>query len=208
MARGRTKAPAARKLPRQPRAQVTVDAIVTAVERVLEQHGAAGLTTNRVAEIAGVSIGSLYQYFPNKEALVGAVIERYVGHTFAQCSAAVAASGALPLPAAVERVAFAITTAYANLRPIHRWLIDLRTAAAFHERFRRALDGLVAEVAAALAARADVRLADPPATAFVLVHGIAGIVDAVGARELGADVGPIVAEAARLVRVFLEASAP
>lgn len=63
-----------RKIPRQPRARETVRAILDATAHIL--GAGATLTTNRVAEVAGVSIGSLYQYFPSKEALVAALVER------------------------------------------------------------------------------------------------------------------------------------
>ena len=62
-----------RKEPRQARSRATVEVIVQAGARVLGEHGWAGFTTNRVAETAGVSIGSLYQYFPDKLALIEAV---------------------------------------------------------------------------------------------------------------------------------------
>ena len=65
-----------RKRPVQPRAQATVEAILAAAAGILEQDGPARLTTNAVAAEAGVSIGSLYQYFPNKLALTAALIER------------------------------------------------------------------------------------------------------------------------------------
>jgi AcrR family transcriptional regulator len=63
-----------RKSPSQSRSQATVQAILQAATRVLTQHSLAGFNTNRVAEVAGVSVGSLYQYFPNKDALVTALI--------------------------------------------------------------------------------------------------------------------------------------
>ncbi len=66
-----------RKQPRQERAKATVDAILTAAAQVLIAYGYENATTARVAERAGVSIGSLYQYFPNKEALVAALIEHH-----------------------------------------------------------------------------------------------------------------------------------
>jgi AcrR family transcriptional regulator len=66
----------ARKEPKQRRSQATVEAILGAAARVLAQESLAGFNTNRVAEVAGVSVGSLYQYFPNKAALVVALIER------------------------------------------------------------------------------------------------------------------------------------
>jgi AcrR family transcriptional regulator len=62
-----------RKEPRQARSRATVDAIVQAGARVLGDQGWAGFTTNKVAEVAGVSIGSLYQYFPDKLSLIEAV---------------------------------------------------------------------------------------------------------------------------------------
>jgi AcrR family transcriptional regulator len=66
-----------RKVPRQARSQATTDAILDAAAHILGDRGWAGLTTNAVAEVAGVSIGSLYQYFPNKLALIEAVRQRH-----------------------------------------------------------------------------------------------------------------------------------
>ncbi len=66
-----------RKSPRQERSKATVDAIVLAMTRVLIKDGWDAASTNRVATEAGVSVGSLYQYFPSKEALVLAVMERH-----------------------------------------------------------------------------------------------------------------------------------
>ncbi|MEJ1992433.1 MAG: TetR family transcriptional regulator [Maritimibacter sp.] len=67
---------APRKQGRQSRAKATEAAIVEAAARILESAGAAGLTTNHIAERAGVSIGSLYQYFPNKQAVIAALLRR------------------------------------------------------------------------------------------------------------------------------------
>jgi AcrR family transcriptional regulator len=67
-----------KKVPRQARAKVTVQAIIQASAQVLEEEGYAALTTNGVAERAGVSIGSVYEYFPGKEAIVAAVATQMV----------------------------------------------------------------------------------------------------------------------------------
>jgi AcrR family transcriptional regulator len=64
-----------RRRPRQARAQATVDAIIKATARVLIEEGYDRASTNRIAQAAGVSIGSLYQYFPSKEALVASLVE-------------------------------------------------------------------------------------------------------------------------------------
>ena len=66
-----------RKRATQERARVTVDALVEATARILVRDGFDLASTNRIADDAGVSIGSLYQYFPSKEALVAAVVERH-----------------------------------------------------------------------------------------------------------------------------------
>src|SRR6516164_1611810 len=66
-----------RKLASQERSRATVDALLEATARILLKEGYDKASTNRIAEVAGVSIGSLYQYFPSKEALVAAVIDRH-----------------------------------------------------------------------------------------------------------------------------------
>lgn len=65
-----------RKSPKQARSAATVEIILEAAARILESKGLNGYTTNAVAERAGVSVGSLYQYFPGKDALTGALIRR------------------------------------------------------------------------------------------------------------------------------------
>jgi AcrR family transcriptional regulator len=66
-----------RKDASQERSRATVDALIEATARILVREGFDKASTNRIAEVAGVSVGSLYQYFPSKEALVTAVIERH-----------------------------------------------------------------------------------------------------------------------------------
>jgi AcrR family transcriptional regulator len=67
-----------RKKPRQERAVQTVRAILQAASQVLVEEGYAAATTTRVAEVAGVSIGTLYQYFPSREALVAGLIDGHI----------------------------------------------------------------------------------------------------------------------------------
>jgi len=66
-----------RKDASQERSRATVDALLEATARILVREGFDRASTNRIADVAGVSIGSLYQYFPSKEALVAAVVERH-----------------------------------------------------------------------------------------------------------------------------------
>jgi AcrR family transcriptional regulator len=76
-----------RKSPAQARAVETVAIVIEAAARILEERGFAGYTTNAVAERAGVSIGSLYQYFPGKDALTAALIERETATLLAEIAA-------------------------------------------------------------------------------------------------------------------------
>jgi AcrR family transcriptional regulator len=66
-----------RKTPRQERSRATVDALLEATTDILSREGYSRLTTNRIAERAGVNIASLYQYFPGKEAIVAELRRRH-----------------------------------------------------------------------------------------------------------------------------------
>jgi AcrR family transcriptional regulator len=68
-----------RKKASQERSKFTVDAIMKATSMLLEESGLKGLTTNKIVEKAGVSIGSLYQYFPGKEAILSLLMEKQFG---------------------------------------------------------------------------------------------------------------------------------
>lgn len=86
-----------RKTPRQSRSVATVEAIYDATIQVLLRDGPDRLTTVRVAGRAGVSVGTLYQYFPNKQALLFAVLERHLLRTVAAVEEACATNHFQPL---------------------------------------------------------------------------------------------------------------
>ncbi len=67
-----------KKEPKQPRARQTVTRIIDATAELVRELGVDGITTNKVAERANVNIASLYQYFPNKQALISALLQRYL----------------------------------------------------------------------------------------------------------------------------------
>src|SRR5215467_11158950 len=113
-----------RKRPRQIRSKATVDTILQATARVLVKHGFDGLTTNAVASAAGVSIGSLYQYFPNKEALVAALAERHLEDMNAAVLAELARVATLPIAEAARRVIELTIRAHAIDPALHRVLIE------------------------------------------------------------------------------------
>jgi AcrR family transcriptional regulator len=98
-----------RKTASQERSRSTVDALLEATARVLLREGYDRASTNRIAEVAGVSIGSLYQYFPSKEALVAAVIDRHTQEVSEVTRNALVKAAAHPIEvAAREFVSIAI----------------------------------------------------------------------------------------------------
>lgn len=95
---------APRKVPTQERAQATVEAILEATAGVLRTQGYDGLTTNKVADAAGVSVGSLYQYFPGKDALVTALLLRFAERQRATFFGAIAGLGEAPVAIVIGAV--------------------------------------------------------------------------------------------------------
>jgi AcrR family transcriptional regulator len=106
MARGRTPVISARKQPRQARSARLVTDILEAAVRVLVRDGARRFTTARVAERAGISVGSLYQYFPNKEAILFRLQTEEWRQTIDQLGRILNDAGVTPL----ERLRVAVRT--------------------------------------------------------------------------------------------------
>jgi AcrR family transcriptional regulator len=113
-----------RKAPRQERSRATIDAILTATARILVQEGFDHASTNRVAQAAGVSIGSLYQYFPSKEALVAALAERHMDEMLGVVVAAFERIGALPLGQATREMVSLLLGAHAIDPRLHQVLTE------------------------------------------------------------------------------------
>jgi AcrR family transcriptional regulator len=113
-----------RKAPRQARSRAMVDAILDATARVLVKDGYEGTTTNRVAALAGVSVGSLYQYFPNKESLVAGVIDRHCDEMEALFESKIAALSNAPVPVAARELIQLLIECHALNPKLHRVLME------------------------------------------------------------------------------------
>jgi AcrR family transcriptional regulator len=113
-----------RKQPRQARAAATVAAVVEAAARILEAEGLGGFNTNAVAARAGVSIGSLYQYFPGKDAILAALIRREAEAFDAALTQAVSETRDLGTTSAVALLA-RVAVAHQASRPRLARLLDL-----------------------------------------------------------------------------------
>jgi len=101
-----------RRTPRQARAAETVAAILEGAAQVLEAGGLAAFTTNAVAERAGVSIGTLYQYFADKQALLRALAQREMTQTLAAVAAALRGETGATVEQRVRAMVRAIINAF------------------------------------------------------------------------------------------------
>lgn len=113
-----------RKHASQDRSRATVDALIEATARILVREGFDKASTNRIAEAAGVSVGSLYQYFPSKEALVIAVIVRHQDELMQIARGALAEVVSLPIAKAVRRLVTVAIEAHRVDPKLHRVLAE------------------------------------------------------------------------------------
>lgn len=113
-----------RKLPQQERSKATIEAILTATARILVKEGFDRASTNRIADAAGVSIGSLYQYYPSKEALVAALVEQHTAKMTEEIVGALASVAHLPLAAAVREMIDLMLRAHAVDPTLHKVLAE------------------------------------------------------------------------------------
>jgi AcrR family transcriptional regulator len=205
---------APRKSPRQGRSAATVDAILDATARVLTTTGYDRCSTNRVAVAAGVSVGSLYQYFPSKEALVAALATRHNAKMSALVRGKLTELARAPMTEAVRGMIDAMVAAHAVDPKLHKVLIEEVPRVGRLENVQAVERETKAMVAALLEARkGELRRARPgggtPAAdgetmAFVLVHVVEAVTHAsVIAEHEPARARRIAAELADLVLRYL-----
>ncbi|MCE9580577.1 MAG: TetR/AcrR family transcriptional regulator [Deltaproteobacteria bacterium] len=167
--------PVPRKRPQQERSRQTVDVILTAAERILSREGLAAVTTARVAEVAGISVGSLYQYYPNKESIFGALLERSIDRYYQVAVAALEATRSLALDVALRRIIEGLVAYFREAPRLHGALHEVVSAAGQRETYRRYLARHVEAIGAYFASRADELRRPPAIAAFVIVHAADGI---------------------------------
>lgn len=176
--------PPERRRPRQARALQKVELILEAAMRLLDQGDIASLTTNAVAEKAGVSIGTLYQYFDDKQAILNALVQREVDAMAAKAMSSVTG----PVPGApgdrIRLIARAVLGTYGGRTRVHRMLMAYALAPGGASR----LNPLYAGIAGVLSSSGVVMHGGTPRTmtpaeAFVLTHAIAGVLRGYVAQE-------------------------
>ena len=204
--RSARRAASPRKRPTQERSRETVRAILEAAARIFEQVGVDAATTDRIAERAGISVGSLYQYFPNKDAILVALAHCHLLETAGALAPGLAALDANPgLEEALLPLVHAVVKLHSVRSRLHALLFsEALPDPALWQAIGAARDAACARVARYLSASPEVRVADPALAARVafdvlmaLAHGFALDPHAGGTAELRAQ------EIATVVRRYL-----
>lgn len=199
-----------RKAPRQARSQATVTAILDATARVLVERGYAATNTNLVAERAGVSVGSLYQYFPNKEALVRALQDRHMHQMYGVIGAALQRCQGLPFDEALALSIEGLVESHRIDAGLHRVLetqfADLASVDAV-ARFEAALEEQICALLQHY--QAELKVDHPRLASYMLMHALHGLVHAVvHQRPGGVSLKQATREIVRLTRAYLTTPDP
>jgi AcrR family transcriptional regulator len=167
-----------RKLPSQERSKELVASLIQTTARILLRDGWHGLTTNRVAREAGVSVGSLYQYFPGKEALLHALVEQIAEEMAAHVLAAGEALRSASVEEGIDRIVRVSLEASRKDGPLYRAVLlelpRLETLEIFERINRRLADALAEWIAER---RDELEVVDPSLTAHVLVTSLDALTD-------------------------------
>jgi AcrR family transcriptional regulator len=182
-----------------------VDVIVEAAARILFREGADALSTNRIAEVAGVSVGSLYQYFPNREAIVTQLIESKFDVVSTAFAALPAIGDDIPLAGLIaERVAILVRITLETFPP------GIETFGPPRKEISDPIFATIeAEIRRVIEARPDVvAVADPGLAASVCTAAVRGVLIATRRRTLTAPPETITAELTALIVRYLTAGPP
>lgn len=169
-----------RKAPRQARSQATVGAILDAAARVLVERGYAATNTNLVAELAGVSVGSLYQYFPNKDALITALHERHSRQMNEVAERVLQVDEELGFDAALSRAIHGIVEAHLVDAGLHR-VLERQLAGMETLDHHAEVERKMSEQILRLLKRYpdDVKVPDLRLATYMLMHSLHSLVHAV-----------------------------
>lgn len=164
-----------RKRAQQSRSRATQARVLAAAARVFEAHGYAAGTTNRIAETARLSVGSVYQYWPNKDAILAELMRRHVAEGMAEIQRRLDDAGGLPrdLPAKVRLFVDAAIANHAGNRRLHRVLFEeAPRPPALLAELHALESATVASVRKLLNDDGSVRVADLDVAAYLVVAGI------------------------------------
>ncbi len=168
-----------RKSASQRRSRLTVDALVEATARILTKESYDRASTNKIAALAGVSIGSLYQYFPSKEALVAAVIGRHTQELSRVVRDAFLKIASRPIDIAARELITAAIDAHRVDPRLHRILDEQVPRTGQLENVDAAVRNACALFRGYLEAhRSEIDIADLDLAAFILVTTVEALTHA------------------------------
>jgi AcrR family transcriptional regulator len=169
----------ARKEPVQARSKTMVEMIMRAAARILIRDGYEALTTNQVAEEAGASVGSLYQYFSSKQQLVAALLERHIDETMAQIREQQPRLSLLPVEQAVPRFVELMIESHRIDPELHRVFVEqLPRVGAFAKVETNLNEGILLAEAYLRAHAAEIGPQNHALSAFMLVYTIEALTHA------------------------------
>jgi AcrR family transcriptional regulator len=162
-----------RKNPRQERSRATVEAILEATARILVKEGYDRASTNRIALAAGVSVGSLYQYFPSKEALVAALVDHHMNRMTELLTNKAAELADAPIQVAAREVIRAMIAAHRIDPDLHRVLVEQVPRLGRLQRIEEFETHTCTMLRAWLAARRkEIRPKNVDLAAFIVAHAV------------------------------------
>lgn len=168
-----------RKRPQQSRAVATVEAILEAASQVLVERGHAGMTTTRVAARSGVSVGSLYQYYPSKDALLVALLDLKLSRMMTAIEAATGRTRGRPFAERARAIVEAVFVVKSADPALTVALAECPPQLGGKQLLQNQLRPIVALLRRLLDEhRAELRIADPDLCAWMMVHAVNGVVDA------------------------------
>ena len=170
------KAIARRRRPRQERSRATVEAILEAGAQVLVEVGYDRASTNRIAKRAGVSVGTLYQYFPNKEALFAELLDRHTDELMQVIGAKLLAMVGEPLPIATRELVKVMLDAHRVNPELHRVFVETVEQLGLVEQIRDVTSRAATLVRTYLGQRKDeLRVPDLDRATFIVVTCVEAI---------------------------------
>ena len=172
--------------------------------RVFVARGFAGATTNHIAKAAGVSVGSLYQYFPNKESLAAELIERHLARLLRLLTEKLAEVATLPVAEALPVMVRAMFDVHGHDPELHRVLIEAGSRVGMDQRKRAFLSQFQSLTRLYLASHRDeIAVDNLDLAAYLLVFAIENIMREVEASPPPFAVDEVVAHVSAMCVAYL-----
>lgn len=167
-----------KKQPKQERSRQIVDSVLTSATRILSKMNLRDVTTNKIAEAAGVGIGSLYDYFPNKKSIVESLIDQRISSAVKDFSDLLEKDPQLPIEQTIEEVLEYLRTDFLERKEFLREIFTLAPESGRMESLYHARVNVTATLAQHLLKKhPDLDEDHAQQRAFLAVHGTMGLIE-------------------------------